>query len=177
MICRKVDHALFGGLILVLALLMRVPPFIPEPASVSAAEVFSGAWVQLRVEDPADAGADPTFVFTMRRTPAGGAYETHMSFEGRTFMLRGSISTAEFQGFMTGLEAHRASAMPCTCSDVMRSSRGTPRYVLHLCGTGTAVRDACLDDMWSPQYQSLERFLDRTIVGRSQEALKKAAGF
>lgn len=141
---------------------------------MSAADAFPGAWARVVVDN----AAGPSFLFHVQATPQGGLYETHMSFEGRTFTLRGTVAAGEFERFMRGLEAYQGSPSlsPCDRSLLGPSARHAPHMTIYVMSEG-GLRKACLDDAWSPQYQSTRRFLERTIVGRTQAALKRAAGF
>lgn len=174
------DHAILGVLVVVLVGLMQVPPLPRAPSKVAAAAAFPGAWVRLVFDNPLT-DDEPSFVFQMQGIPTGGLYETHMRFEGRTFTLRGTVGMAEFLSFMNVLESQqsRASGLAQSAAgDLLGpSARHVPRYTIYLMAGDARLRAARLDEPWSPQYQSLQRYLDRTVVGRTQDILKRAVGF
>lgn len=171
MIRRCFDQAALVLLLVFLTVLARFPAVAPATTPVAAADAFSGSWVDLAVDN----GRDSTFVFFMRSTREGGIYQASMDYEGRRMTLCGTTSSAEFQSFVVALEAHRASASTLRSTAAMALPRRAPRYTIFV-QQGNKLRHAALEEPWSPQYQALQRFLDRTVVGRTEEALRKSAG-
>jgi hypothetical protein len=157
--------------VVALALLMRVPPLPPAESPVEAAEAFPGAWVRVVSDD----GSDTPCVFHMQSTGGGGVYESHIEVDGRTFSLRGSVSASEFRALLGRLESYRASAGSQT--DERAPTRRLPRYTVYVMPwSGAPLREGRFTEAWSPQYQAFRGFLDRSIVGRTEDALHHATG-